>query len=113
MQGVMQMLAQPNPDDFVFATGRLHSVKDFVDIAFRQAGIELSWSGSGLEESARDASNDRLLVRIDEAFYRPGEIQGTCGDASKAKEILGWQPRSSLEEIISKMFQHEKTISSA
>jgi len=113
MQGVIDMMNRPRPDDFVFATGTLHSVKDFVNIAFKQVGIELSWSGSGLEEFARNAATGETLVRIDEAFYRPGDIQGTCGDASKARETLGWQPKAALEDIISKMIHHERIASGA
>ncbi len=111
MEGIIRIMEKSEPDDYVFATGELHSVKEFVDIAFRQAGIELSWNGSGLEETARDASSGRPVVTINESFYRPGDIQGTCGDASKARERLSWQPRATLEDIISKMLAHEKASS--
>lgn len=108
MRGVLAMMNQTTPDDFVFATGDLHSVKDFVNIAFSQVGIQLSWSGSGLDEVARNEATGKTLVRIDKAFYRPGDIQGTCGDASKARANLKWEPQSSLADIISKMLQHEQ-----
>ena len=77
------------PDDYVFATGELHSVKDFVNTAFSQVGIVLDWSGDSLNEIARNRSSQNLVVKIDEAFYRPGDIKGTCGNAAKAKLMLG------------------------
>jgi len=109
MEGVLDVMALELPDDFVFATGQLHSVKDFVNLAFKHAGIELEWSGEGLDEIARDPSNGKVVVRIDEQFYRPGDIKGTCGDYSKASHQLGWKPRTTLEETISKMIQHEQS----
>lgn len=106
--GLMLMMDQDIPEDFVFATGNLHSVKDFVNIAFTQVGIDLVWSGKGLEETARNRSTNQLLVRIDERFYRPGDIKGTCGDSSKAKRLLGWNFKADLDSIISKMISHEE-----
>ena len=111
MEGVTRMMDQEAPADYVFATGKLHSVKDFVNIAFRKVGIELEWTGEGLAETARNASTQRLVIQIDERLYRPGEIKGTCGDAHKAKNTLGWRSTTSLDTIIAKMIEHEQRIS--
>jgi GDPmannose 4,6-dehydratase len=108
MDGVIRMMEKSEPDDYVFATGELHSVKDFVNTAFSQVGIVLDWSGDSLNEIARNRSSQNLVVKIDEAFYRPGDIKGTCGNAAKAKLLLGWGPQTNLRSIISKMISHEK-----
>ena len=108
MDGVIRMVGKIEPDDYVFATGELHSVKDFVNIAFSQVGIDLDWSGDGLDEIARNRSSKNLVVKIDKRFYRQGDIKGTCGDASKAKFMLGWEPQTKLSSIISKMISHEQ-----
>ena len=108
MDGVIRMMEKSEPDDYVFATGELHSVKDFVNTAFSEVGIVLDWSGDSLNEIARNRSSQNLVVKIDEAFYRPGDIKGTCGNAAKAKLLLGWGPQTNLRSIISKMISHEK-----
>ncbi len=108
MEGLVAMMDQDVPDDFVFATGQLHSVKDFVEIAFHHIGVDLDWSGDRLEEVARNREGGATLVRIDERFYRPGDIAGTCGNANKAREKLGWAPKTSLDETIAKMIHHER-----
>jgi GDPmannose 4,6-dehydratase len=108
VKGLLLMMDQTKPDDYVFATGQLHSVKAFVDSAFEQVGISLVWTGEGLDETAHNSESGQLVVRIDKQFYRPGDIAGTCGQASKAKQILGWTPETTLETIISKMIKHEQ-----
>ena len=108
MEGVQMMMGLSDPDDFVFATGQLHSVKDFVNFAFKHAGIEPEWSGDGLNETAHDRKNGNLIVKIDERFYRPGDIKGSCGDASKAERILGWRAKTDLDIIIERMLRHEQ-----
>ncbi len=108
MEGITQMMERESPDDYVFATGQLHSVKEFVEIAFNKVGIKLEWTGEGLAEEGRDTETQRTLVNIEKRFYRPGDIAGTCGDASKAREQLGWVPKTALDEFISKMIDHER-----
>jgi GDPmannose 4,6-dehydratase len=108
MDGVIRVMERKEPDDYVFATGKLHSVKDFVNTTFGQVGIDLDWAGDGLDEIARNRSTQNLVVKIDERLYRPGDIKGTCGDAAKAKLLLGWEPQTNLSSIISKMISHEK-----
>lgn len=106
MKGVIQIMDQPIPDDYVIATGKLHSVKDFVNTAFSQVGISLQWTGNDLDEIAQNKENGKIVVKIDENLYRPGDIKGTCGDPSKAKENLKWEPKTSLSKIIEKMIVH-------
>lgn len=108
MDGLIRIMEQIEPDDYVLATGKLHSVKDFVNTAFKQVGIDLAWSGEGLDEIARDCTSQNLVVKIDARFYRPGDIQGTCGDASKAKRLLGWDFKTNINGIIAKMISHER-----
>ena len=108
MDGVIRVMERNEPDDYVFATGKLHSVKDFVNTTFRHVGIDLDWSGDGLDEIARNRSSQNLVVKIDKHFYRPGDIKGTCGEASKAKLLLGWEPQTNLSSIISRMISHEQ-----
>ena len=110
MDGIARMMAQNEPSDYVFATGELHSVKDFVDTAFQKVGVNLEWSGEGLEETARNATTQQLVVKVDERFYRPGDIKGTCGDASLAKRELGWSPVTKLDAIIAAIIQHEQRV---
>ncbi len=110
MKGVLLMMDQETPDDYVFATGQLHSVKEFVNSAFNQIGIPLKWSGEGLDEEAIDERNGRTIVTINEKYYRPGDVTGTCGDATKARQKLGWLPKTTLPEIISKMIAHQKKV---
>ena len=97
------MLQQPEPDDYVLATGRTTMIRDFVDMAFREAGIEIAWSGSGVHEKGRDAATGRVLVEVDPRYFRPTEVDLLLGDPSKAREKLGWEPRHSLEELVRDM----------
>ena len=108
MEGVLDVINLELPDDFVFATGQLHSVKDFVNLAFKHAGIEPEWRGEGLDEIARDRSSGKAIVKIDERFYRPGDIKGTCGDAGKAEQVLNWRAKTDLDGIIERMLRHEQ-----
>tara|TARA_B100000212_G_scaffold342577_1_gene330796 strand:- start:3766 stop:4791 length:1026 start_codon:yes stop_codon:yes gene_type:complete len=108
MDGVIRVMERNEPDDYVFATGKLRSVKDFVNTTFSHVGIDLDWFGDGIDEIALNRSSQNLVVKIDKHFYRPGDIKGTCGDASKAKLLLGWQPRTNLSSIISKMISQEQ-----
>jgi GDPmannose 4,6-dehydratase len=99
VKGMWQMLQQPEPGSYVLATGRDASVRDFVELAFRHAGIELDWSGSGEEEEGRERGSGRLLVSVNPAFFRPAEVDRLIGDAAKAQAELGWRPETSLEQL--------------
>lgn len=94
------MLQQKQPDDLVIATGESHSVRDFVEEAFRYAGFDLMWEGKGLEEKGIDAKIGQLLVEIHPRYFRPTDVEFLRGDATKAREKLGWQPHVSFEELV-------------
>ena len=97
--GMWRMLQAPGPDTYVLATGRTQSVRRFVELAFRAAGMEVAWRGSGIDEVGIEASSGRHVVRINKAFYRPAEVDLLVGDASKARRELGWEPSTTLEEL--------------
>ena len=106
VDGMWRILQHNEPDDFVLATGRAVSVRNFTEIVFKNLGFELSWSGRGLDEIGVDSSG-RILVRIDEKYFRPSEVPFLLGDYSKAKRILGWYPKYSLEQLISEMVEND------
>mgnify|MGYP003091306298 CR=1 FL=1 len=102
------MLQQPEADDFVIATGEMHTVREFCDLAFKEAGIELRWEGSGVEERGIDVATNRVLVEVDPKYFRPCEVEQLLGDPSKAKEKLGWNPtKTSFKELVRLMVQHD------
>jgi GDPmannose 4,6-dehydratase len=97
------MLQQDKPDDFVIATGVQHSVREFVDQAAQRLDLRIRWEGEGLEERGVDVDSGRTLVRVDPRYYRPTEVDTLLGDASKAREVLGWQPRIPFESLVDEM----------
>ena len=97
------MLQQPEPDDFVMATGVTTTVRDFVSMAFSRAGLNLRWSGSGIDEKGIEDSTGRVLVEIDPRYFRPAEVDLLLGDPAKAKAKLGWEPKVKLPELVEMM----------
>ncbi len=100
------MLQQPHPEDFVIATGIQRSVRSFVEIAARFAGIELTWKGSGVAEKGYD-QNAKLIIAVDPRYFRPVEVESLLGDASKARAKLGWAPKTSFEELVAEMVEED------
>ncbi len=92
------ILQQPEPDDFVIATGDYHSVREFTTLAFNRVGIKLRWEGEGLEEKGIDSATGKVLVEVDPKFFRPAEVEQLLGNPAKAKEKLGWDPRKTRFE---------------
>jgi GDPmannose 4,6-dehydratase len=105
VEGMYRMLQAAEPETFVLATGRTETVRDFATMAFRAAGIEVDWRGEGLQETAVDTASGRTVVRINRKFYRPAEVDLLIGDASKAREKLGWQASTTLEELCRMMVE--------
>lgn len=105
VDGMWRMLQADEPDTFVLATGRTETVRDFVSMAFKGAGIEVRFEGEGEKEVAIDASTNKEVVRISPKFYRPAEVDLLIGDATKAKEALGWQATTSLEDLCQMMVE--------
>ena len=102
------MLQHDQPEDFVIATGEQHSVREFTEKAFRQAGIELRWEGSGINERGIDQATGRVLVEVDPQYFRPAEVETLLGDPSKAKQLLGWNPqKTSFDELVRLMVTHD------
>ena len=107
VEAMWMMLQHPVPDDFVIATGETHSVRDFVEEAFRQTGVDICWQGEGVQERGLDKAGGRVLVKVDPRYFRPTEVDLLCGDASKARTILGWQPRVGFAELVRKMVMED------
>jgi GDPmannose 4,6-dehydratase len=100
--GMWLMLQQDVPNDFVLATGESHSVREFVELAFKEAGHVIMWRGVGLDEVGVDESG-RIVIKINPSFYRPSEVDALVGDASLARESLGWIPRVTFKELVGRM----------
>jgi len=99
------MLQQDEPDDLVIATGETHSVREFVELAFGEVGIEIEWRGEGVNEVGVDAATRDVLVEIDPRYYRPTEVELLLGDSTKAKEKLGWEAKVGLRELVKMMVE--------
>jgi len=99
------MLQQDEPDDYVVATGKTHSVREFAQLAFREIGIDIEWKGTGVNEKGVNASNGDVLIEIDARYFRPAEVDILMGDASKAKEKLGWEAKVGFEELVKMMVE--------
>lgn len=103
------MLQQDKPEDFVIATGEQHTVRDFCTLAFKYAGIELEWQGEGLAEKGIDKNTGKVLVEVDPKYFRPAEVQTLLGDPTKARTVLGWNPRkTSFDELVRLMVESDK-----
>jgi GDPmannose 4,6-dehydratase len=101
------ILQQDKPDDYVIATGETHTVREFVELAFKMVGINIEWMYSGVDEIGYNPGNNKVLVRIDPRFYRPTEVDVLCGDASKIRTTLGWQPRTKFHDLVHIMMKHD------
>lgn len=102
------ILQQPQPDDFVIATGEMHTVREFATLAFHECGIELEWKGAGVDEKGYDKATGRVLVEVDPKYFRPAEVEQLLGDPTKAKTALGWNPRkTSFEDLVRIMVEHD------
>ena len=97
------MLQQETPDDFVIATGEQHSVREFVSQAAKELGLAIQWKGEGVDERGLNAANGKTIVAVDPTYFRPTEVETLLGDPTKAKEKLGWSPKTSFNELVSEM----------
>jgi GDPmannose 4,6-dehydratase len=100
-----RMLQADEPDTFVLATNRTEKVRDFVRMAFKGAGIEVDFKGSAEQETAIDTANGKTVMRINPRFYRPAEVELLIGDPAKAKAKLGWEPKTTLEQLCHMMVE--------
>ena len=99
------MLQQKTPEDFVISTGQQYSVRDFVNIAAKELGFNINWSGNGVDE--RGLIDGKVVIEIDKKYFRPTEVETLLGDASKAKEKLGWKPKISFKDLVSEMVKED------
>ena len=105
MLGVWQIVQQPKPNDYVLATGEMHSVRDWASKAADIAGFHLEWVGSGAEERGVDVVTGKTIIEASPKFYRPVDVPSLCGDASKARSRFGWSPKVRFDELIERMMQ--------
>lgn len=102
------ILQHPDPEDFVIATGEMHSVREFCTLAFKEAGINLRWEGKGMSEKGIDTTTNKVLVEVDPKYFRPAEVEQLLGDPTKARTLLGWNPtKTSFPELVQKMMAHD------
>jgi len=102
------MLQHDRPEDFVVATGEMHTVREFCSLAFAEAGITLRWEGEGIDEKGIDAATGKVRVEVDPKYFRPAEVEQLLGDPTKARTLLGWNPRkTSFEELVRLMVRHD------
>ena len=102
------MLQNPTPEDYVIATGKSHSVREFCTLAFKEAGITLRWEGSGIDEKGIDVASGKVIVEVDPKYFRPSEVDQLLGDPSKARKQLGWNPqKTSFETLVHIMAEHD------
>jgi GDPmannose 4,6-dehydratase len=94
------MLQEETPDDYVVATGEMHSVREFIEKAFAHTGIEIAWEGEGVKEIGKNNESGEIIVRMDERYYRPAEVEQLLGNPAKAKNRLGWEPNVKFEELV-------------
>lgn len=107
VEGMWRILQQEKPDDFIIATGKQYSVRDFVELAFAHVGISLTWYGKTLDEQGIDSKTGKVLVKIDPKYFRPTEVDSLLGDPTKAKEKLGWQATTSFQSLVSEMVEYD------
>ena len=107
VEGMWMILQQRKPDDFVLATGKTHSVREFVEIAFNEVGIKIKWEGKGINEVGKDQKTQKILIRVDKKYFRPTEVDILHGDYTKAKENLGWSPKISFQVLVKEMIKCE------
>lgn len=107
VEGMFLMLQQEKPDDYVLATGEQRSAREFLETVFRKLDYELVWQGQGVDEKGIDRRSGKTLVEIAPEFFRPTEVDYLCGDASKAREKLGWRPKHTFESLVEDMLRHD------
>jgi GDPmannose 4,6-dehydratase len=101
------MLQQPQPDDYVIATGQTHSVRQFAEKAFQEIGVRINWQGVGADEVGKDTATGKIIIRIDPNYFRPTEVACLQGDAAKAKHQLNWQPQISFDQLVKMMVMED------
>ena len=107
VEGAWRILQHDRAEDFVIATGETHSVREFVELAFKEVGIKIGWTGEGVQEKGIDTSSGRVLIEVDPRYFRPTEVDLLLGDASKANRLLGWEPTVQFKDLVSEMVKSD------
>jgi len=105
VEAMWLMLQQDKPDDYVIATNETHSVREFVELVYKELDIDVEWHGEGLDEYGIDKATGEIIVRIDPIYYRPSEVDFLLGKAEKAAKILKWKPKTSFKELVKIMVE--------
>jgi GDPmannose 4,6-dehydratase len=108
VEGMWRILQQPTPDDYVLATGEMHSVREFVELAFAEVGRQITWKGEGVEEVGVDSKSGQVLVAIDPRYFRPTEVDELLGDPTKAHQKLGWRHKTTFKELVAEMVASDR-----
>jgi len=103
VEGMWLMLQQDKPEDYVLATNDMHSVREFIEVAFKMRGFSIKWKGSGLDEIGYDDKTGRELITVSDKYFRPAEVEELLGDPSKAKADLGWEPKCTFLQLVREM----------
>ena len=107
VEGMWRMLQHDNPEDFVLATGKTTTIREFCNLCFKELGIDIIWEGEGENEVGIDQSSNKVIISIDKNYYRPTEVDLLIGDASKAKKLLSWTPKYDLESLVKEMVNED------
>jgi GDPmannose 4,6-dehydratase len=110
VEGMWRILQQPEPDDYVLATGETHSVREFVELAFAEVGIAIRWRGEGVDEYGLCQKTNRILVRVDPRYFRPTEVEILLGNPAKARTKLGWKHQIGFQELVREMMANDLTL---
>ena len=107
VEGMWMMMQQKEADDYVLATGKKITVRKFIELAFKEVGIFIKWEGKGIDEKGIDPASGNIIVEVDPRYFRPTEVELLIGDASKAKKNLGWEPKHTLEQLVTEMVKSD------
>ena len=107
VEGMWMMLQHDTPDDFVLATGEMHSIKEFIELAFSLVGFNIKWRGVGVDEVGYDTNTGKELIFIDEKYFRPAEVEQLLGDPTKANTVLGWKAKTTFNELVKLMVDND------
>jgi GDPmannose 4,6-dehydratase len=107
VEGMWRILQNDTPEDFVLSTGKMYSVRTFIEKAFALKGIDIVWKGEGVDEIGYDANTGREYIFIDAKYFRPAEVELLIGDSTKARTVLGWVPKIEFEELVERMVKED------